>query len=1560
MTELKGFASLPADTFAAGPQSGKDITTTNRTIPFASQPVQGFSGVQFADQDSFWFLPDNGFGAKANSADFLLRIYQVDPNYRGVKAGDGSVNVGKFIQLADPDQKVPFKITNEGTTERLLTGADFDIESFVLAADGTIWIGDEFGPYLLHFDTSGKLLEAPIATPNFSNFKTLNGQAPLVIGHRGASGERPEHTLASYELAIARGADFIEPDLVSTKDGVLVARHENEISGTTDVASHPEFANRKATKIIDGVSYTGWFVEDFTLAEIKTLRAIERLPFRNQAYNGQFEIPTLQEIIDLAKQKSIETGRTIGIYPETKHPTYHDSIGLSLEEPLVKILKANGLDKKDSAVFIQSFEVGNLKELNQLIDVPLVQLLDATDVSLDGTLIETRPADFVVSGDQRTYGDLRSPEGLKEIATYADGIGPWKRMIVSVKGTDTDGDGKADDVNKDGSVNDADKTTTAPTTLIQDAHNAGLQVHPYTFRNEPQYLAADYNGNPEAEYRQFISLGVDAYFSDFPGTGDKVRDQATSDQVRSPDNPAVLAGTQLANLGGSRGFEGLAINADKTKLYPLLEGSVVGDPSNALRIHQYDVASKKFEGLVGYYKLENSANSIGDFTVVNNNEYLVIERDNNQADNAKFKKIYKVDFSKKDANGYVAKEEVADLLNIADPQDLNQDGSTTYKMPFQTIEDVLVIDSKTILVANDNNYPFSVGRPPAIDNNEQVLLTLDQPLNIDPRVGLAGLNKTSEGKDMTEMETQTGTGTGTAKNVILMIGDGMGWEMARAAAIYQQIQAGNKGGSLSDFYTSGDGKGLSFQNLTGYTLATTYGTTIAGTNGVFSTGNSALTTSDAATAGSPLLPGFQFNPAFNSGTTATGGATVASGAVGNLVGYDTAKGGLYPWDAGYYGGATTLGFDKEYIKASYPDSANTATTLYTGVKSYNNAIGVDIYEQPLESILVTSALAGKSTGLVTSVPIDHATPGAAAATVNRRSKYDTPSPDLDNILQQELRIYQPTVLLGGGNPISIPANPLPEGVEPPRDFTYISKETYEYLQANPTENRYGYNFLERGANAADTLAATAAGLDPNNGDRLVGLYGARGQNGNLPVPSANGDYSTTGLDLFSVNTTQGLKQDFLRPLNPGETDAQFIARERNENPTLQDLTLAALDVLGKDKDGFWLMVEGGDIDWAAHDNNIDNLIGNILAFDKAVKSTIDWIQANGGWEKNQLIVTADHDHYLTLNDNFPALLQTLGAETLTEIDDPTAAGNFWGSDSNVKYGWGNHSNRPVPVYYQGADSDFLTNYMGQDYNSYGYQIPGYAAGVDQSQIYQTMLTAVTGSPAKSTDVKGPQVIDGTNGGNDGNDVIHTGEFDDVIHAAGGNNQIFANQGNNIIYAEDGDDLAYTGTGNDRFFLNGGTNTIFSGAGDDYIRAGDGNNEVYAGAGNEDIVLGNGNNYVDAGSGNDILFVGNGNNTILGGAGNDTLYVGSGNNAINTGIGEDTVNVTSGGKNTFTLNAGAGAVTINGFNANAKFKLGTGLAVADVKLTVSGNDTLVSQGEDLLATLAGTILSALPV
>jgi glycerophosphoryl diester phosphodiesterase len=357
-----------------------------------------------------------------------------------------------------------------------------------------------------------------------SGFPTLTGSRPLVIGHRGASGYLPEHTLEAYTLAIGRGANFIEPDLVSTKDGVLIARHEVKITQTTDVANHPEFADRRTNKVIDGIPEEGWFADDFTLAEIKTLRAIQRLPFRPQQFNGLFEIPTLQEVISLARSWSERTGRDIGIYPETKHPTYHQAVDLPLEENLVNILNTNGLDRNNSPVIIQSFEVANLKQLNTLTNVRLVQLVDAADIALDGTVIPNQPYDFVVSGDPRTYADLLTDAGLAEIKTYADGVAPWKRYIVSAAGFDVDGDGDADDVNGDGLVNDADRTRLPPSQVIDRAHAAGLFIHTWTFRNEAQFLPSGYVANPIEEYVQFYCLGIDGLFSDFPDTAVTARE----------------------------------------------------------------------------------------------------------------------------------------------------------------------------------------------------------------------------------------------------------------------------------------------------------------------------------------------------------------------------------------------------------------------------------------------------------------------------------------------------------------------------------------------------------------------------------------------------------------------------------------------------------------------------------------------------------------------------------------------------------------------------------------------------------------------------------------------------------------------------------------------------------------------------------------------------------------------------------------------------------------------------------------------------------------------------
>lgn len=692
---LEARATLSADYLAAGPQSGALATPANgRSGPFPGQVIPGFSGIVDAGDGTLWAMPDNGFGSKANSADFLLRIYHVKPRWETAKGGAGEIKVKGFVSLRDPDHRIDFPIVHGDTKKRLLTGADFDIESIVRQKDGSFWIGEEFGPFLLHVDKTGKLLAAPVPFPlgkspqnpylgagetprikasrgfeamaaskdgrylypitegafvddtlqrrrTISEFDTrtnrytgvtwayqtdqdanvvgdafttgrhqllvierddFQGESSVikrvyaldldkrdvdgfvrktlvldalkianpdhlgagdgygtgdpfslpvqsfetvvqladgrlliandnnypgnaarvagkpddteidiidlrqvrapkaspttVIGHRGASGYRPEHTLASYETAIRQCADFIEPDVVSTKDGVLVARHENEIGGTTNVADHPEFAALKATKVIDGRSVTGWFTEDFTFAQLKTLRAKERLPQvrpASTAFDGLYEIPTLDEVIDLARHSVSCDGKQVGVYPETKHPTYFDSVGLSLEEPLVAQLKANGLDRRNAAVFVQSFETSNLRELDRLTKAPLAQLVDCSGA----------PYDLVAAGDPRTYRDLVTASGLAQIARYADGVGLCKDVMIPRTSSGNLG---------------------TPTTVVRDAHRVGLEVHGWTFRRENQFLPAEYRigtdpngvGDLAGEIRAFVAIGLDGVFSDNP------------------------------------------------------------------------------------------------------------------------------------------------------------------------------------------------------------------------------------------------------------------------------------------------------------------------------------------------------------------------------------------------------------------------------------------------------------------------------------------------------------------------------------------------------------------------------------------------------------------------------------------------------------------------------------------------------------------------------------------------------------------------------------------------------------------------------------------------------------------------------------------------------------------------------------------------------------------------------------------------------------------------------------------------------------------------------------
>ena len=712
-----------------------------------------------------------------------------------------------------------------------------------------------------------------------------------------------------------------------------------------------------------------------------------------------------------------------------------------------------------------------------------------------------------------------------------------------------------------------------------------------------------------------------------------------------------------------------------------------------------------------------------------------------------------------------------------------------------------------------------------------------------------------------------------AKNVIMMIGDGMGWEMARAAAIQEQIDSGAEGNTLTDFYVEGKGTGLSFQELEGYAISTTSTTYIDGDKS-----NSALEGDpfDHVTGESELREGFEFSadPALVEGffpevrdpieegenppegdvpTAELPGFNPERGfdedplrlADGEMVGgnlhiYDPELSGELPW---------LDGADPEYIKSLYPDSANTATTLYTGEKTYANAIGVDIFEESIETLAETALNSGKSTGVVSSVPFSHATPAAAVAHVNQRNKYHDeslveededgnpildedgnpvlketdefghPIPDTDNIFRQIVDETQPTVVLGGGHPAA------------ESEFQYISESGYNELVNGEYDDVY--TFLERGENASEVLLETAAQIDPEAGERLFGLYGARGQSGNLPWRTADGDYSNAGFSSRLDATRDGQEE--------GETDAEFIATEIDENPTLMDMTAAALDVLGDDPDGFWVTIEGGDIDWSAHDNNLDNMNGTTLDFAESVEVVKDWIEENGGYEENLLIVTADHDHYFTLNEDYPELLREIGAEAMTtavdedgnfitetnedgelvKVDntDPEASGHYWGSDPTEKYGWGTHTTRPVPVYYQGDGSEFLDEAVGTGFTAYGEEVPGIEGYVDQVHIGQAMYSALTedegeGEPSFEPSFGSLDVDDIEVSGS--NQLIFTGAENDVINAANGegSNRIFAGTGDDITILGMGDRVV-GGEGDDLFFAQaGGDNTITGGEGED--------------------------------------------------------------------------------------------------------------------------------------------------
>ncbi|WP_341885510.1 alkaline phosphatase [Synechococcus sp. UW140] len=841
-----------------------------------------------------------------------------------------------------------------------------------------------------------------------------------------------------------------------------------------------------------------------------------------------------------------------------------------------------------------------------------------------------------------------------------------------------------------------------------------------------------------------------------------------------------------------------------------------------------------------------------------------------------------------------------------------------------------------------------------------------------------------------------------AKNVILIIGDGMGWEMARSAAIYNQVEkeittlkaAGKTdleikavfaSRTLDYYYTSGKGTGTPYQDFSGFTLATTGSTKVAG-----STNNSALegSTSTHDTGDAAVRAGFAFDPS----TT--------------YVNWDSTKGGETPWDSDYYQnrGKTSAGFDAQYIKADYPDSANTASTLYGGVKTYNGAISVDIHEHGFESILTEAKALGKSGGVVTSVPITHATPAAAVANVNSRNKYQEssnagklgvdghPLELTDNILDDILFGTQPQIVFGGGNPAGGESYVTTAALTKLIAGTYqaseqaitgkdgAGKNIFTQTPYGPTTQAEGWTVVGRpdnytGDKATKTglqlLEEAVTAFNPET-QHLMGIYGAKGQGGNLPWRTADNDYSATGTGAYSNNSN-------INATNSALT-GDALAAELKASPTVAQLAGQALKALGKDKDGFWLMVEVGDIDWAAHADNMDLMLGTLHDMDDVVSTVTAWVKDNGGWENNQVMVTADHDHYLTLLPNFPkeiaesilaskastaaapneatsgvntgydtTLTPTLtnGSTAEWKAGDAEKVGHFWGTEGKLKDGttglgdlWTTHTQRPVPIYYKGADSVLIDQFVSTGIEAYGTVINGVPGMIDQAHVAFAMEASLLGgaSAAERLATAQDSVVSPTLAFTSGEDLLEVANPAEQLTFKA-----------NVIFTGGGADVVDSETNS------GFRNTIFTGSADDVIYAGS-RDVITGGSGDDEIwaTAGNGNRLSGNGGGDDFI-IGTTGNRALGGDGNDTFAIleGAGTNYLNGGAGSDQF---------WLISAPGDKPAAKQFVMDftpGEDKVGLrGYSFADLSFTQAGSDTLLTIASTAVGHFSNTSASAL--
>ena len=711
---LVGRAVLPANTTASGPTSGQFIgegPINGVSPPFVGeQPVQGFSAVLKKDDGSFYVMSDNGFGSKENSRDYNLRVYTINPDFETSEGGPGMISVEGFFELKDPDDLIPFPIVNEWTSERILTGADFDIESMQKASDGTFWFGDEFGPFLIHTDADGMLLDAPIPLPDFEGGIIKSPQSPMNEDYLGVMN--------------AIKAEVISPDYRLLDDG-------NESTGIPDRMD----ANVSSDVInVKSLRKAGYLVIPYTINEKEDMRQIIDLGVDGIITDRPdllLEV-MVEKGIDPASFDSEGHRGCRGLRPENTLPAFEHAMELG-----VTTLELDTGITSDDVLVVSHNRVVSSKICRRTDGTPYepadeIPIRNLTLAEIQSQFICDKNPDPARFPDQMAPGDSSNytMPSLQDVIDLAGSVDPAVRFNIETKISPYAPDETVD-------------PDTFASALVDVIRDNGIEnrtvIQSFDFRT----IRAVQEIAPE--------IATVALFGDF-GDGTNLIPDGTG---KSP----YLAGlefsyrvTDAPTIPQSRGFEGMALSADGSKLYPMLEGALIDDPDQTRRIiNEFDLSSKSYTENQFYYRMENPSHAIGDFIAVNDHEYLVIERDGSQGDLNGFKKIFKIDSSNPDNDSFAPKVEVVDLLNISDPDSISLPAGSgdiglgdPFAFPFVTIEDVVIIDPSTIGVLNDNNYPFSTGRNASEpDDNEFILIGLDEVLNVTLNTTASGSTELS-------------------------------------------------------------------------------------------------------------------------------------------------------------------------------------------------------------------------------------------------------------------------------------------------------------------------------------------------------------------------------------------------------------------------------------------------------------------------------------------------------------------------------------------------------------------------------------------------------------------------------------------------------------------------------------------------------------------------------------------------------------------------------------------------------------------------------------------------